>query len=73
MNSLNEIELEQIHGGWTADGALTVFGAQLAADGLTHAGSGNPLVAGTGVIAAAAGGWIWAFGTAFDGIAGLLN
>lgn len=73
MNSLNEIELEQIQGGWTQDGALTEFGAALAADGLVYADSSNPLIAGLGVIVAAAGGWTWAAGSAIDAIGSLFD
>lgn len=73
MNSLNDIELAEIHGGWTQDGALTIFGAQLAADGLSYMDSGNPIKAGLGTFVAAGGGWIWAVGSAYDSLSELLR
>ncbi len=63
MKELNEHEMSQINGG---DGALTVFGAQLASDGFTHANSSNPVLQVFGLGVASAGGWLWAFGSLLE-------
>lgn len=70
MKDMELNEMSDVVGG--QDGALTVFGAQLAADGLNHANSSNPVVAAAGLVIAAAGGWLWAFGSFGDGLAGLI-
>jgi hypothetical protein len=67
------MELEQIHGGYSADGVITEFGAQLAADGLNYMESGNVIKSSLGTFVAAGGGWIWAFGSAYDGVSSLFN
>jgi hypothetical protein len=72
MNTLTATELDDINGGITP-GWLTQLGEHLAADGLVLMDSLNPLKSGLGTIVAAGGGWAWAFGSAYDGIAAYFN
>ena len=70
MNTIAESELDIIRGG---ESALTVWGTQAASDGLRWAsnGGGNLFVMAAGTALAAAGGWAWAFGSAWDGLVSL--
>jgi hypothetical protein len=72
MNTLTITELDDINGG-VQPGYLTLLGEHLAADGLAYMDSSNPVKAGFGMFIAAGGGWTWAFGSAYDGVAAYLN
>jgi hypothetical protein len=68
---MTEIELNGINGGM--ESRATVLGQYLAADGLTYMESGNLVKSTLGMFVAAGGGWLWAFGSAYDGFAGLFG
>jgi hypothetical protein len=71
MNTLTDKELIGINGGMQS--ALTELGEHLAADGLTYMDSNSKLKASGGLFVAAAGGWLWAFGSAYDGLMSLFG
>lgn len=70
MTEATELELLAARGG---DNAAMIWGEQAAADGLRYAGSSNPVLGGGGMVLAAAGGWVWAFGNFADGFTRLLT
>lgn len=67
MHTMTEIELTTVNGG---ENVFTIWGAQAAADGLNWASKsgGNPLVMAHGTLLASVGGWVWAIGSAWEGV-----
>lgn len=70
MNTQTDAELMATVGGQSG---LTTWGEQAAADGLNWStkSGGNLLVMVNGTLLAAAGGWAWAIGSAWDGFTAL--
>lgn len=70
MNTMTDNEMNEIVGGM-APSDVTLLGEYLAADGLTYMDSDDALKSTGGLFMAAAGGWLWAIGSFYDGLRSL--